>query len=411
MKYRGVIKLNLLFLSLGRIENIKEQGIYTDLLRKFRDEGHTVYVLSPRERRYNLPTTYIIDDGIHSIKVKVGNIIKINLIEKGISTLLIQRQYISAIKKYLDDVQFDLILYATPPITIEKVVKFVKDRDDAKTFLLLKDIFPQNAIDLKLFKKKGILHRYFRCTEDELYKISDYIGTMSPANTKYLLQHNPTISPEIVCEVPNTLTPIDIELNDIQKCNIRRKFNIPLNKLMVVYGGNLGRPQGIENLLECLKQNEKNKEIYIAIAGSGTEFSRIKQFIKRNKLKNCQLIDFLPKTEYDMLVNSADAGLIFLDSNFSIPNYPSRLLSYMQAGIPIIASTDLVTDIGRIAQENKFGFWNLATDINGFNKNLLKLENDSLRLEMGKNGREYFENNYTSNIAYEIIITKMREGI
>src|SRR5699024_1736704 len=159
---------------------------------------------------------------------------------------------------------------------------------------------------------------------------------------------------------------------DIQKCNIRRKFNIPLNKLMVVYGGNLGRPQGIENLLECLKQNEKNKEIYIAIAGSGTEFSRIKQFIKRNKLKNCQLIDFLPKTEYDMLVNSADAGLIFLDSNFSIPNYPSRLLSYMQAGIPIIASTDLVTDIGRIAQENKFGFWNLATDINGFNKNLLK---------------------------------------
>ncbi|WP_313552516.1 glycosyltransferase family 4 protein [Aerococcus sp.] len=403
--------MNLLFLSLGRIENIKEQGIYTDLLRKFRDEGHTVYVLSPRERRYNLPTTYIIDDGIHSIKVKVGNIIKINLIEKGISTLLIQRQYISAIKKYLDDVQFDLILYATPPITIEKVVKFVKDRDDAKTFLLLKDIFPQNAIDLKLFKKKGILHRYFRCTEDELYKISDYIGTMSPANTKYLLQHNPTISPEIVCEVPNTLTPIDIELNDIQKCNIRRKFNIPLNKLMVVYGGNLGRPQGIENLLECLKQNEKNKEIYIAIAGSGTEFSRIKQFIKRNKLKNCQLIDFLPKTEYDMLVNSADAGLIFLDSNFSIPNYPSRLLSYMQAGIPIIASTDLVTDIGRIAQENKFGFWNLATDINGFNKNLLKLENDSLRLEMGKNGREYFENNYTSNIAYEIIITKMREGI
>lgn len=411
MKYRGVIKLNLLFLSLGRIENIKEQGIYTDLLRKFRDEGHTVYVLSPRERRYNLPTTYIIDDGIHSIKVKVGNIIKTNLIEKGISTLLIQRQYISAIKKYLDDVQFDLILYATPPITIEKVVKFVKDRDDAKTFLLLKDIFPQNAIDLKLFKKKGILHRYFRCTEDELYKISDYIGTMSPANTKYLLQHNPTIDPEIVCEVPNTLTPIDIELNDIQKCNIRRKFNIPLNKLMVVYGGNLGRPQGIENLLECLKQNEKNEEIYIAIAGSGTEFSRIKQFIKRNKLKNCQLIDFLPKTEYDMLVNSADAGLIFLDSNFSIPNYPSRLLSYMQAGIPIIASTDLVTDIGRIAQENKFGFWNLATDINGFNKNLLKLENDSLRLEMGKNGREYFENNYTSNIAYEIIITKMREGI
>lgn len=154
MKYCGVIKLNLLFLSLGRIENIKEQGIYTDLLRKFRDEGHTVYVLSPRERRYNLPTTYMIDDGIHSIKVKVGNIIKTNLIEKGISTLLIQRQYKSAIKKYLDDVQFDLILYTTPPITIGKVVKFVKDRDDAKTFLLLKDIFPQNAIDLKLFKKK-----------------------------------------------------------------------------------------------------------------------------------------------------------------------------------------------------------------------------------------------------------------
>ena len=90
--------------------------------------------------------------------------------------------------------KFDLVLYSTPPITLQKAVSYVKNRDGAATYLLLKDIFPQNALDLGMLKKtgvKGLFYRYFKNKEIKLYVVSDYIGCMSEANVEFLLKHNP----------------------------------------------------------------------------------------------------------------------------------------------------------------------------------------------------------------------------
>lgn len=110
------------------------------------------------------------------LRVKTGKIQKTNLIEKGIATILLETQYISAIKKYLLNVKFDLVLYSTPPITFAGAVQYIKKRDGAKTYLLLKDIFPQNAVDIGMMSKsgiKGFLYRYFRAKEKSyiIYRI------------------------------------------------------------------------------------------------------------------------------------------------------------------------------------------------------------------------------------------------
>lgn len=115
--------MNILFLSIGRVYDINVNGIYTDLLRKFKENGHNIYIVSPRERRLNLPTEYIKEGEVHYLRVKIGNITKTNIIEKGISTLLIEMLFLNAIKKYLNNVNFDLVLYSTPPI--ESVKYFV----------------------------------------------------------------------------------------------------------------------------------------------------------------------------------------------------------------------------------------------------------------------------------------------
>ena len=181
---RGLL-LNVLFLTLVRIENVLEKGIYTDLMRKFRDEGHSVYIVTPRERKYGKKTKLVERDGVKILGVKTLNIQKTNIVEKGIGTLLIELQYKSAIKKYLKEVKFDLGLYSTPPITFTKVVKFLKkENPNIISYLLLKDIFLQNAVDIGMFSKKSLFYKFFRKKEIELYKNSDYIGCMSPANVK-----------------------------------------------------------------------------------------------------------------------------------------------------------------------------------------------------------------------------------
>ena len=171
--------MNILFLTIGAFDSIEKHGLYPDLLRVFAREGHSLYIVSTRERRTGLPTELLEDASSHRLQVRIGNITRTNLLEKGLSTVTIGQCYQRAIQKYWRDVRFDLVLYSTPPITLAGVVDWVKRRDGARTYLLLKDIFPQNAVDVGILKKsglKGLIYRYFRAKEKKLYAISDRIG-------------------------------------------------------------------------------------------------------------------------------------------------------------------------------------------------------------------------------------------
>ena len=105
--------MKIIFLTLSRINSIEERGIYTDLLRKFREEGHDITIVTPLERRLGISTNTFDVSGIRILQVKTLNITKSHFIEKGVATLSIEYQYLRAIKKYLKDTQFDLVLYST----------------------------------------------------------------------------------------------------------------------------------------------------------------------------------------------------------------------------------------------------------------------------------------------------------
>ena len=400
--------MNILFLTLSRISDVRNHGIYTDLMRKFRDEGHSVYIVTPYERKFGKNTELFDSDGVTILGVKTLNIQKTTVIEKGIGTILIESQYKSAIKKYFKGIKFDLVLYSTPPITFTKVIKFLKkDNPDIITYLLLKDIFPQNAVDIGMFSKNSLFYKVFRKKEIELYKNSDYIGCMSPANVKYVLEHNNFIKPDCVEVAPNSIEVVVNSKTSEEKAqerkSIREKYKLPLDKPIFIYGGNLGKPQGIPFLLECLDALKTREDIHFVIAGDGTEYGKIQNWINCSKPQNVTLFKRLPKDDYEMLAQNCDVGLIFLDHRFTIPNYPSRLLSYLAAKMPIIAATDPNTDIGSIAQENGYGYWCESKNVNAFVACVDKmLVRD--RRAMGNAGYKYLLENYQVRNSYNAII-------
>lgn len=301
--------MNVLFLTLLDFDSLDERNIYTDLLREFAKHGHNLFVISPVERRKNQETKLLKTDKATILKLKIGNTQKTNIIEKGISTISIEPQFIACIKKYFSDVKFDLVIYSTPPITFCNAIEFVKKRDGAKTYLLLKDIFPQNAVDIGMMSKngiKGLIYKVFREKEKKLYRVSDYIGCMSQANVDYVLKHNPEINPEKVEICPNSVEVIDMSVDEKTRNEIRRKYDIPLDKKVFVYGGNLGKPQGIDFMIECLKSQEKNEDIYFLIVGDGTEYGKIESYVENDKPSNVKLMNRLPKEDYEKLVASCD---------------------------------------------------------------------------------------------------------
>ena len=423
--------MNVIFLTLVRISNIEERGIYSDLMRKFRDEGHNVYIVTPQERRlvngsiFSVHRAELVEsDGVHILNVNTFNIQKTNIVEKGLGTLLIENQYKVAIKKYFGNVKFDLITYSTPPITFTNVIKYLKKNNPlAISYLQLKDIFPQNAVDIGMMSKtgiKGLLYKFFRKKEKKLYDISDYIGCMSPANVNFLLKHNPEIDAKRVEVAPNS---IDLNYDDnldndegqlkAARIYIRKKYDLTIDKPVFIYGGNLGKPQGIDYLVKCLDSNKKRPDCYFVVVGSGTEYARLKAWydlnLNLNDNLNVKVMKGLPKVDYDLLVRSCDVGLIFLDHRFTIPNYPSRLLSYLEYKMPVLCATDVNTDIGKIAEENGYGYWCESVKPENFTALVDKMLASDMKA-MGERGYEFLKKNYLVENTYNTIIKHFKKN-
>ena len=400
--------MNLLFMTMSRIRDISQPGIYTDILRKFRKEHFQVYIVTPHERSEGLLTSVNESCGVHILGVKTLNLQQSSIIEKGVGQLMVEYQYKRAIRKYFPNVHFDLILYSTPPITFTNLIRALqKSNPQAMTYLLLKDIFPQNAVDLGMITKtglKGILYNYYKRKEKILYRISDFIGCMSPANVDYLLKHNPEVAAEKVEVAPNSQELREVRISAEEIVSVRKKYCLPSDRPVFIYGGNLGKPQGIPFLISCLAANSQREDCHFVIVGSGTEAHHLKSWYLENKPSSVTVLEGLPKEEYDRLVRSCDVGLIFLDHRFTIPNYPSRLLSYLENKMPVLCATDPNTDIGRIAEDNGYGYWCESNSVEAFTSILDKMIHSDM-LSMGRNGYDFFKNNYLVENTYNAIIS------
>ena len=397
--------MNLLFLTLISFESLQQRNLYTDLLRMFVRQGHEVFVISPVEKRFQTQTHLVHEDGATILRLQIGNIQQTNSIEKGITTVKLEPTIRKAIKRFFFDVKFDLVLYSTPPITLVSPVRYVKRRDGARTYLLLKDIFPQNAVDIGMMSTagiRGVLYRLFRCKEKKLYAISDNIGCMSQANVDYIIAHNPEIDPKKLEVCPNSIEIIDKSVDAETRRQIRQKYGIPLDKKVFVYGGNLGKPQGVPYIIECLKKCKEIQDAFFLIVGGGTEYHLIDEYVQNSMQANLKLMQRLPHDDYDTLVAACDVGMLFLDHRFTIPNFPSRLLSYMQAKLPVIACTDPNTDVGKVVVEGGFGWWIESNDADCFRELICRCT-QSIEPKLGENAFQYLCEHYAADHCAQVI--------
>ena len=399
----------ILFITLLKIQSLNERGLYNDLLNKFVDNGHELYIVCPNERRNNESSNLKVNHKTKILSVKTLNIQKTNLIEKGLATLTIEYLFLSAIKKYYKNIDFDLVVYSTPPVTFTKIIKHIKKKTGAYSYLLLKDIFPQNAIDMGFLKKNGLLHKFFRLKEKKLYNLSDSIGCMSKANLDYIKKHNPFLNFNKLEINPNTITPKFINYSNSQKESIKLKYSVPLNKKIFIYGGNLGKPQGLDFLLETI-QETKRSDVFFLIIGSGTEFKRLKKWFNYKTPKNALLMSLLPKNDYDLLLAACDVGLIFLNKNFTIPNYPSRLLSYLEMKMPVIAATDSNTDIGKDIENNNCGFSVISGNSRKMQIVIDKIMSNIVESNvMSNNAWSFIQKEFKVERSYELIMESLNE--
>ena len=396
--------MKILYLSLLGMKSFEDRNIYCDLIKQLIEKGHEVYSIVgdgsfDNSKKTSYTTTSLGSEILH---ISVGRVVKAkNLFKKGLDILTLERKFKKTIKFNCKDKCFDLVLYTAPPITLAGAVNYAKKRFKAKSYLMLKDIFPQNAVDLGMMSKTGIMgivYKMFRRKEKKLYNISDTIGCMSKMNVEYILSHNKYVDESRVEIFPNALYNSS-EIVTVDKDAIFEKYNIPQDKIIFIYGGNLGKPQGLDFLVDGIKACESIDNICFIVVGDGSERERV--FAALDGVKNVICMQEMPASDYNNMCASCDVGMIMLDKRSTIPNYPSRTLSYMHNAMPMMACTDVNTDIRNLIEDDaKCGKWCHSDNAEDFVDTIRWFVSNKDNFdEMGQNAKKYLIENFDTKIC------------
>lgn len=393
--------MRVLYIATSFPEANKGATIYTDLATALYEAGHDITVAVSEQSRNLSRTQMEKERGFDVLRVVTGNYYDVGLIEKGITTLKIPMLMKKGISQYLSDRKFDFILYEAPPVTNGTLVTWAKKKFKCPSYLMQKDIFPQNAVDIGLMKKNSPIFTFFKYKEKKLYQSADIIGCTSNANKQYLINHNPWLNKNKIELFPNTKKIIDVI--EPVGLEMRKKFKIPEEACVFLFGGNMGKPQYVDLLSQTITDCKNDKDIYFLFVGRGTERYKLENTIKSESITNAKVIENLPRAQYEQITKESDVGLIILDPRFTIPNTPSRILSYMEYSKPVIAATDKITDLKVIIEEAKCGEWVWSGDKDEFVDTIRSMSKNPLLKEMGSNGRNYLEKNFTLKISVDIL--------
>ena len=399
--------MNILYMTPKLYKLEYGNGIYSDLCVRLKNRGHSLTVITTS----HLPCRMYIDNDISVINVCIGQQYGVNYFKKGLSFLRMPGRIKKAIKKNLVNKRIDLVLFESPPVMFGDCVPYLKKRFNCKVYLMQKDIFPQNAIDLGILKKrgiKGLIYKYFKSKEKRLYRNVDKIGCMSQGNIDYLAKYNLDVKSKLEIFY-NSILPRNALISNDKKIEIEAKYEIDSGKINFVYGGNLGKPQGLLNLIDGIKQLSAFSKAHFYIIGRGTEKNFVEETAK--EISNLKFYEFMPHDDFNDFVACCDVGIVALDSRFTIPNYPSRILNYMDNCLAVIALTDVNTDFKNlIIKQAQCGLWSDASNISAFIDNVKKMCNNRIELkEMGNKGNEYLKQHFHVDTCADTIEKFMKE--
>jgi glycosyltransferase involved in cell wall biosynthesis len=402
--------------------------LYYYLAKELIARGHEVTVLTGIPR-YNVSREFYQDylrklkgksmleenyEGIKVVRVKLPYIERRNIIRRGVEHFEIAWKLYRNFAKLLDrgSYRVDVSLVYSPPLTLYWTAEKIRQKTGSPYVLNVQDLFPQAVIDLGIMRNK-ILIKFFRKLEKKAYESADLIVTHSERNRKFVASIVEDESKTLFIE--NWVDAEEI-IPGSKKNEFSEKYNL-IDKFVVSFAGTLGFSQDMEVILRAAERLKNYKDIIFVIVGDGVRFEEIKKAILERKLENVLLMGAVPKEKYPLILHSSNVSLVTLTKDVKTPVIPSKILSIMSAGIPVVGAMNLDGDAPELVKRAKAGFVVAAGDYEALAQKILLLYRDeALRKELGRNGRRYIEEHLSAkkaaekweNIFYELLYKKGR---
>lgn len=289
---------------------------------------------------------------------------------------------------------FDVVLVYSPPLFLGLTAFILRWLKGAKAVLNVQDLFPQSAIDLGVLRSSFLIN-WFRRIESSLYKNSDMVAVHSDGNRDHVISCGGV--PEKVTVIPNLVDTQSIRPGE-RNNEFRRRYGIGSDEYIVSFAGVIGLSQDIDTVIDAAKQLENEKKIVFYIVGDGLEKPRL--MAQAEGMKNVRFLPMLQKDEYIELLHASDICLATLRKEVKTPVVPSKIMSIMAAGRPLIAGLPLHGDAPKIVEAARCGVCIEPENSSALAEAVRKIHSDpQLADEFCINGRTYVERFYSLEVC------------
>lgn len=337
-------------------------------------------------------------NGVTVYRLAALKIENVNLFRRTIAEMLMPvTMFLSLCRAGLAVKDFKGIIWYSPSIFFGPLVWYMKFLSGSKGYLILRDMFPEWAVDLAIMKK-GPAYFFFKSVAAFQYSVADTIGVQSDSNLHYLSSwatHGRRIE-----VLSNWLAPSKVK---------DETYSFDLSKLagrkLFVYIGNMGIAQGMEIMISLAASLKDRSDLGFVFVGRGSEKNNLIRLSETLGLDNILFHDEIPPDHVRTLLDYCDVGLLALDPRHTSHNIPGKFLAYVESGLPVLACLNAGTDLCKMMEEHEVGAFYSGSCIKTFSEIALSLIEDNIKLSgMSSRCLELYNAEYLPARAAEQIL-------
>lgn len=304
---------------------------------------------------------------------------------------------------YFKNKQLDLIVWYGPSVFLWIVVKVVNFSKKAPVYYVLRDIFPDWLIFLKVVKNSFIIWLLNKLSNPQ-YTVSDIIGVETKENLDYLEKKIEDKTIEFLPNWPNIVIPKGNKIDEIIQVDFNKSVDLAgkRNIFKLVYTGNTSAAHDFDSLIKFFNKSFEFKKIQINLFSKSSKSKKVdNNLIKQNYWGLVQ--------DYNLpfVFSKMDCGIVCLSRFAKTNNIPGKFVSYTQFGLPIICFANINSALSKLILSYNCG---IVIDLKKSSKinieHFIKFMNDfkKNRKTYSKNSKKLFVENFdTKSVADQIL--------
>jgi glycosyltransferase involved in cell wall biosynthesis len=369
-----------------------------DLAQQFAALGHRPVVIVPSSLP-DKPWTVERLDGIDVLRVAAPPTRAPSFVRRAFAEMWLPfAMYRNIRRSPFRRAKWDIVAWYSPPIFFGPLIWKLRLNSGARTYLILRDIFPEWAVDLGLVRK-GPVYLVFKAIAALQYAVSEVIGVQTPSNLVYLSRW---ASPRRRIEVLHNWLAVTPDVG----CSIAVRNTALAGRKIFVYIGNMGVAQGMDIFMELIQSLRHREDIGFLFVGRGSEFAKLEAEKTSRDLNNVVFFDEIDSSEIPGLLAQCHVGLVALHPDHKTHNIPGKFVSYVQYGLPVLARVNGGTDLERIIEDEGVGKVYVGNSVGELKRLAEELADDTvLRHSMSERGRQLGGRMFSPETAARQIVT------